>query len=135
MPLFIPSPSISGFQLGPLNIHFYAVCILLGIFAAWGLGVKRWTARGGTSDTFETCIIIAIPMGVVGARVYHVLTHWGDYFGPGQLNPFFIWEGGIAIFGAIGLGAFGAWIGSRVSKVSFAALAVALAAGLVLAQC
>lgn len=135
MILFIPSPSISSFQLGPLTIHIYALCLITGIIAAWILGSRRWQARGGTAESFETILLWAIPIGVVGARIYHVLTHLGDYFGPGATGHWWaIWEGGIAIYGAVGFGALTAWIVARRRKVAFAALADALAPGIAIGQ-
>ncbi len=136
MTLFIPSPSISGFNIGPVTIHFYALCLLAGIAAAWWLGSRRWMARGGRQETFEWAVLWAIPIGIVGARIYHVLTHLADYFGPG-INPwsvFFIWEGGIAIYGAVGGGAIAAWLACRARGARFAALADALAPGIAIGQ-
>ena len=135
MILFIPSPSISGFSLGPVTIRFYALCLIAGIIAAWWLGARRWRERGDP-ETFETAVLWAIPIGIVGARVYHVLTHLSDYFGPG-INPwsvFFIWQGGIAIYGAIGAGALAAWLVCRAKGARFAALADSLAPGIALGQ-
>ena len=135
MTLFIPSPSISNFQIGPLTIHIYALCLIAGIFAGWTLGVRRWRARGGTSESFETVLLWTIPLAIVGARIYHVLTHLGDYFGAGATQHWWaIWEGGIAIYGAVGAGALVAWLTSRRQKVSFPALADAIAPGIALAQ-
>jgi prolipoprotein diacylglyceryl transferase len=134
--LFIPSPPINGFSLGPLTIRFYALCLIAGIIAGWLIGLRRWRARGGTQETFESVMLWAIPAGIVGARVYHVLTHLSDYFGDGR-NPwsvFFIWEGGIAIYGAIGGGALAAWIACRLKGASFAALADSLAPGIAVGQ-
>lgn len=136
MLLFIPSPSINGFSLGPLTIRFYALCLIAGIIAGWMIGLRRWQARGGSQETFETVMLWAIPMGIVGARIYHVLTHLSDYFGDGR-NPwsvFFIWEGGIAIYGAIGGGALAAWIACRLKGAKFAALADSLAPGIAVGQ-
>ncbi|MFT4110663.1 prolipoprotein diacylglyceryl transferase [Propionicimonas sp.] len=136
MTLFIPSPSISSFQIGPLTIHIYALCLITGIVAAWMLGVRRWRARGGRTETFETVLLWAIPIGILGARFYHVMTHLGDYFGPG-INPwtvFAIWQGGIAIYGAIGFGALAAWVAARKQRIAFAALADALAPGIAIGQ-
>ena len=136
MILFIPSPSINGFSLGPVTIRFYALCLIAGIMAAWWLGARRWRKRGGDPETFETAVLWAIPVGIVGARIYHVLTHLGDYFAPG-VNPwsvFFIWEGGIAIYGAIGAGALAAWLVCRARGARFAALADSLAPGIALGQ-
>lgn len=136
MILFIPSPPISSISLGPLTLRFYALCLITGIVAAWWLGSRRWRERGGSQESFETIMLWTIPLAIVGARIYHVLTHLGDYFGPG-INPwsvFFIWEGGIAIFGAIIGGALVAWVACRFKGVSFAALADTLAPALALGQ-
>ena len=136
MTLFIPSPSISNIQIGPLTIHFYALCLITGIIAAWIIGLRRWRARGGRTESFETVLIWTIPLGIAGARFYHVLTHLGDYFGPG-INPwsvFFIWEGGIAIYGAVGFGALACWWASRRQQISFPALADSLAPGIAVGQ-
>lgn len=136
MLLSIPSPTINGFNLGPLTVRFYALCLITGIFAAWWLGSRRWRVKGGRQETFETVMLWAIPIGIVGARFYHVLTHLPDYFGPG-INPWsvlFIWEGGIAIYGAIGFGALAAWIACRRTGARFPALADALAPGIALGQ-
>lgn len=133
--LFIPSPSISIFQLGPVTIHIYALCLIAGIIAAWMIGSRRWLARGGTMDSFETVLLWAIPIGIVGARIYHVLTHLGDYFGPAAEKHWWaIWEGGIAIYGAIGAGALAAWVVARHRKIAFAALADSLAPGIAVGQ-
>lgn len=135
MPLFIPSPSISTFTLGPVTIHIYALCLITGIIAAWVIGSRRWQARGGTTESFETVLLWAIPIGIVGARVYHVLTHLGDYFGPAATQHWWaIWEGGIAIYGAIGAGALAAWVIARRRKIAFAALADSLAPGIAVGQ-
>ena len=132
----IPSPDISQFSLGPLTIHIYALCLMAGMVVAWVLGRWRWVQRGGLAETWESIAFVAIISGIIGARIYHVITHWGDYFGAGRdpISAFYIWEGGIAIFGALiggGLGAlYVAWRkGARIS-----AFADALAPGLIFAQ-
>lgn len=134
--LSIPSPDISKFQLGPLTLHIYALCLMSGMVLAWWLGSRRWVARGGKADTFETIVLWAIPLGIVGARIYHVLTHWEDYFAPGRnpLSALFIWEGGIAIFGSLMGGALGAWIACRITGARLTSFADALAPGMILAQ-
>ena len=134
--LSIPSPSISSVQLGPLTIHFYALCLIAGMIAAWAIGTRRWQARGGSAETFETIVLWAIPSGIVGARIYHVLTHWEDYFAPGinPLTALYIWQGGIAIFGSILGGAVGAFIACRRAGVRLSSFADALAPGLIIAQ-
>ena len=134
--LSIPSPPISGWQIGPFYLHIYALCLITGMIAAWMIGNRRWQARGGSPDQFETIVLVAIPVGIVGARIYHVLTHLGDYFGPG-IDPwsvFRIWEGGIAIYGAIGGGALAAWLMCRRGGVRFSSLADSLAPGIAVGQ-
>ncbi|MFT3877989.1 MAG: prolipoprotein diacylglyceryl transferase [Propioniciclava sp.] len=134
--LSIPSPDISKFELGPLTIHLYALCLMAGMVAAWLIGSRRWVARGGQAETFETIVLVAIPSGIVGARIYHVVTHWEDYFGPGRdpLTALYIWQGGIAIFGSLIGGALGAWIAARRLGARMPAFADALAPGLIIAQ-
>ncbi len=135
MPLSIPSPTISEFHLGPLTIHVYALCLMTGIAAGWWLAVRRWVARGGTRESFETVMMWAIPAGIVGARIYHVLTHLADYVGPtATLHWWAIWEGGLAIFGGVAGGAIAAWIVARRRGLAFAALADTVAPGIAIGQ-
>lgn len=134
--LSIPSPPINGWQLGPFFLHIYALCLITGIIAAWMIGNRRWQARGGTPEQFETIVLVAIPIGIIGARFYHVMTHLGDYFGPGRdpWSALRIWEGGIAIYGAIGFGALGAWLMCRRAGVKFTSLGDSLAPGIAIGQ-
>lgn len=136
LPLSIPSPEISSFQLGPFTIHFYALCILIGIIAAAVITNRRLTQRGAEPGIVIDLLLWAVPFGIVGARIFHVLTHWDDYFYPGAdlLRTLYIWEGGIAIFGALIGGGIGAWIGCRVIGLRFSTFADALAPGLLVAQ-
>lgn len=109
----IPSPSISTLELGPLTIHYYALCILAGIMVCLWLTSRRWQAWGEDPERVWDIALWAIPLGIVGARAYHVLiTDPGSYFGPGTdpLDVFKIWEGGIGIMGAISVGGLGAWL-------------------------
>ena len=133
---FIPSPTVSAFHLGPLTIHFYALCILAGIVLAIWLGSKRWQARGGQPGLVLDICLWAVPLGIIGGRIYHVITDPELYFTPGRnpWNAFAIWDGGLGIWGAIALGALGAWIGCRRAKVSFVAFLDAVAPGVIFAQ-
>ena len=80
----IPSPDWSGFSLGPLTVHAYALCILAGIAAALWLTTRRWAARGLDPEIVWDIVMWAVPAGIVGARAYHVLiTDPAGYFGPG----------------------------------------------------
>jgi prolipoprotein diacylglyceryl transferase len=138
----IPSPPSSGFTIGPVPIRYYALCIIAGIIVATLLTNHRLTKRGAEKWVVIDIAILAVPIAIIGARIFHVLTHPGFYFGAGSntWNPFepgsvwAIWEGGIAIFGALLGGAVGAWLGCRWTGIRFWTFADALAPGLLLAQ-
>lgn len=134
--LYIPSPTVSAFQVGPLTIRFYALCILAGIVVAVWLTGRRLTARGGQPGVIFDITMWAVPFGIAGGRLYHVITSPELYFLPGK-NPWDalkIWDGGMGIWGAIALGLLGAYIGCRRHQVSFSALIDAAAPGLLIAQ-
>jgi prolipoprotein diacylglyceryl transferase len=135
-PLSIPSPEWSFFDLGPFRIHAYAICILIGIFLATAVTSRRLTKRGGEPGVVLDIILWAVPLGIVGARIFHVLTHPDDYFGAGKnlWEVFAVWNGGIAIFGALLGGAVGAYIGCRRAGIRFWSFADALAPAMLLAQ-
>lgn len=105
----IPSPQISFFTVGPFKIHFYALCILAGIIAAIWISDRRLVARGAKSGMALDIALWTVPIAVVGARIFHVITHSADYFYPGAdiTAVFRIWEGGIAIYGGLIGGALG----------------------------
>jgi prolipoprotein diacylglyceryl transferase len=132
----IPSPSWSQFALGPLTVHAYALCILAGIFVAAGMGRHRWAARGGRPDDVDAVAVWAVPFGILGGRLYHVATDPELYFGRGRhpWEALAIWHGGLGIWGAVALGAAGAWIGARRAGVRLAPFADAIAPGIAVAQ-
>nr|WP_218852742.1 prolipoprotein diacylglyceryl transferase [Spelaeicoccus albus] len=132
----IPSPSWSGFYIGKFEIHAYALCILLGIVVALWLTTRRWKRLGGTEDQMWDIAIWAIPAGIIGGRLYHVFSTPEAYFGPDGdlwLIPQ-IWRGGLGIWGAVVLGALGAWIGARRAGVRLPMFVDAAAPGVILAQ-
>jgi len=134
--LSIPSPQVSYFSLGPLKIHFYALCILAGIILAIWISDRRLVARGEKSGVALDVALWTVPIAVVGARIFHVITHSSDYFYPGAdiAAVFRIWEGGIAIYGGLIGGALGAWLATRHFGLKFWAYADAVAPGILLAQ-
>ncbi|WP_066519240.1 prolipoprotein diacylglyceryl transferase [Curtobacterium ammoniigenes] len=152
MPLLsIPSPSAAwqyadvtswlnsafGWSLPfDFRIQSYAVCILLGIIAAVVLTNVRLARRGAEPWVIVDIAIWAVPLGVIGARIWFVLAHLGDYFGAGH-NPasvLAIWDGGLSIFGGLLLGAIGAWAACRQLGLRFTTFVDALAPGFLLAQ-
>lgn len=132
----IPSPSVNVWHLGPLAIRAYALCIMVGIVVACLWTAKRWRNEGGDSDAIYSVVIWAVPFGIVGGRLYHVISSPAAYFGEGgdPISALYIWKGGLGIWGAIALGALGAWIGCRRAGISFAGFADAAAPPILLAQ-
>ena len=139
----IPTPNTSTLHLGPLTIHFYALCIIAGIAIAIWLGDRRFRQFGGAPGIVGEVAFAAVPFGIIGGRLYHVVTSPDAYFGEGgvPLNALKIWEGGLGIWGAIALGTLAAhWKFKRVQnasinpRISFAIFADALAPGVLLAQ-
>lgn len=133
----IPSPDQSVWYLGPVPLRAYALCILAGIFVAMWVGDRRWVARGGNKGLVYDVAIWAVPFGIIGGRIYHVMTDWSTYFGAqglGLIDALRIWQGGLGIWGAIALGTVGAWIGCRRHGVPLPPFADALAVGVPLAQ-
>ncbi|MFI8205824.1 prolipoprotein diacylglyceryl transferase [Streptomyces sp. NPDC085937] len=133
---YIPSPSSGVLYLGPVPLRGYAFCIIIGVFVAVWLGNKRWIARGGRAGTVADIAVWAVPFGLIGGRLYHVVTDYQLYFSEGRdwVDAFKIWEGGLGIWGAIALGALGAWIGCRRRGIPLPAYADAIAPGIALAQ-
>ena len=132
----IPSPEISSFEVGPFRVHFYALFILTGIaFAIW-FGNRRFIARGGSSGAILDIALWAVPSGIIGGRFYHVITHADYYFHQGAdlTKVFAIWEGGLAIYGALAFGTLGAFWGARSAGIRFLSFADAIAPGVIVAQ-
>jgi prolipoprotein diacylglyceryl transferase len=134
--LSIPSPSSSVWHLGAFPLRAYALCIIAGIIVSMVIANRRWRARGGSADSLETVLVLAIPAGIVGARLYHVLTDYELYVGPGRhlVDALKIWNGGLGIWGAVAGGALGAYVVARRRGVVFPALLDACAPALLVAQ-
>ena len=103
-----PSPSSDAIELGPLTLRAYGLAIAFGVLAAVWLAQKRWSAVGGDPDDISRIAMWAVPAGLIGARLYHVLTDWR--FDEGFAEPFKIWEGGLGIPGGMAAGVLvGIW--------------------------
>lgn len=109
----IPSPARGVWYIGPFPLRAYALCILAGVFVAVWWSDRRYRALGGSRDTALDVALIAVPIGIVGARLYHVVTSPDAFFGPGG-NPALIlqtWHGGLGIWGGVAFGAVaGVWL-------------------------
>lgn len=142
MKLAFPTPTQSALELGPVTIHYYALCIIAGIAIAIWLGDKRFRAQtvNGASVVSEVAIV-AVPVGIIGGRIYHVISSPAGYFGANgdPVVALKIWEGGLGIWGAISGGLLGAYLRyrtlqKRIDLPSFAVFADALAPGILFAQ-
>jgi len=134
---FIPSPAEGVWYLGPLPLRAYALCIIIGIVVAVRWGSARWVARGGQPTDVLDVAMWAVPAGIVGGRIYHVITDADLYFGPhgrGFVAALQIWQGGLGIWGAIALGFVGAVHACHKLGINVPALADALAPAVVVAQ-
>ena len=132
----IPSPTTAVWHLGWLPIRAYALCIIVGILAACYITERRMRRRGAPENVILDIAVWAVPFGIIGARIYHVITSPELYFGKGQdwVKIFYIWEGGLGIWGAIIGGAVGAWLACRSLRIPLTFVADALAPGLAVAQ-
>ena len=134
---YLPSPRQGVWYLGPFPIRAYALCILAGIiFAVW-FGERRWRERGGKPGMVGDVAIWAVPFGIIGGRIYHVITDHQIYFGPGGrgfLASLKIWDGGLGIWGAVAFGGVGAWIGCRRRGLALPPFADSIAPAVAIAQ-
>jgi prolipoprotein diacylglyceryl transferase len=125
-------------HLGPIPVRAYALCIVAGVIVAIVLTARRWRARGGTGEQVWDIAGWAVLFGIIGGRLYHVVTDPELYFlgrpGTHPIDALKIWDGGLGIWGAIALGGVGAWIGCRRKGIRLPAFADAAAPGIVLAQ-
>jgi prolipoprotein diacylglyceryl transferase len=133
---YLPSPTVGVFNLGPLPIRMYALCILVGIVVAVWLTGRRLVPRGGEPGQALDVAAWGVLFGIVGGRLYHVITTPGPYWGEGghPLDALKIWNGGLGIWGAIALGALGVYIGCRRSGISFLTFVDAAVPGVAFAQ-
>ena len=133
---YIPSPTISQFSIGPATIHIYALCILMGIVLAVWITTTRWKKLGGNFDQVLDITLVSVPAGIIGARLYHIITTPERFFGPDGdwAEMFRIWNGGLGIWGGVLFGTLAAWAWCRHKHYPMALLADAIAPGLLVAQ-
>jgi len=129
----IPSPDSSTVDVGPISIHFYGLTLLVAIAAAVAITGYRWTRRGGDWDLIFRLAVWGVAFGIIGARLYHVVTSW-DELPDEWWGPFAIWKGGLGVWGGIGLGFVVGAIVAHRSGASVSRLADCVAPGLLVAQ-
>lgn len=132
----IPSPPQGVWHLGPVPIRAYAMCIIVGILVAMWMTLRRYTARGGNPDVVWDAALVVIPAGIIGGRLYHVITDYDKYFCStcDPIDAVKITNGGLGIWGAVALGAVALWIMFKIKGIPLGPFADAVAPGLILAQ-
>ncbi|MGO8958310.1 MAG: prolipoprotein diacylglyceryl transferase family protein [Streptosporangiaceae bacterium] len=133
---YLPSPASAVWQLGPIPVRAYALCMVAGVVAGLWLTDRRYRGAGGQPGVILDLATVAVPVGLVGARLYSVLTNFGLYFGPGRdwTDVFRVWDGGLGIAGAVVAGGIAAWVYCRRSGREIGPIAVAAAPALAVAQ-
>lgn len=130
----IPSPSVNGIELGPLDLRAYGVLIATGVLVAWTLTRRRYERLGGDPDLADLVTLRAVVLGFVGARLAYVSTHLDRFAGDDWWRVVAIWEGGLALFGGLTLGTITAVVVLRRHGGDVGAFADAAAVGVPLAQ-
>jgi prolipoprotein diacylglyceryl transferase len=130
---YIPSPAQGVWHIGPIPIRAYAFCIILGVIAAVVIGERRWVARGGTKGAVADVAGIAVPFGLLGARIYHVITSPSQYLDH-PIEALYVWKGGLGIPGGIAGGVIAGIIVCRRRGIRPGPLADSIAVGVPVAQ-
>ena len=130
---YLPSPSSGVWNLGPFPVRAYALAIILGVVAAVVIGERRWVARGGTKGLVTDVATLAVPGGIVGARIYHVITSPDRYLEE-PIAALYVWQGGLGIPGGIAGGFLVSWLVLRKRGIAKGAFADAVAPVVVVAQ-
>ena len=105
----LPSPSSNGFEIGPLDVRYYGLCYVAAVVAAVYIAGRRWHALGGERPLAEDIALWGFPAGLIGGRLYFVLTSWSEV--PDEWwGVFAVWEGGLGLPGGIAAGVLvGVW--------------------------
>ena len=122
-----------AFSIGPFDIRWYAVCILLGVLAAWFVCRSSCKRMNIDTEHLLNIILFGLVFGVLGARAYYVIFRWSYYsLHPAEIPQ--IWRGGLAIHGAIIAGCIVIWVYSRLKKHCFRQWLDIMGPGVILAQ-
>ncbi len=130
----IPSPPSELIPI--IGVRYYGVMIALGVLAAVTLARRRWKAMGNNPDEIADVAVWAVPAGLIGARLYHVITDWNDLYSNGRWmwRAFEIWNGGLGIPGGIALGTLAGVAAARHYKIDVRGCVDAMVPAIPLAQ-
>jgi prolipoprotein diacylglyceryl transferase len=133
---FLPSPASAAWQLGPVTVGAFMLCTVAGVVAGLWLTDYRYRNAGGLHGTVLNVATVAVPVGLVGARLYSVVTNYHLYVGDHRdwVNALRIWDGGLGVAGAVAAGALAAWWYCRRNDIEIGPLALAAAPALPVAQ-
>ena len=133
---YLPSPSSAVWHLGALPVRAYALCLVAGVVVALWLTDRRYRKAGGKPGTILDLATVAVPAGLIGARIFSVATDFHRYFGPSRdwTDMLRVWEGGMGIAGAVAAGALAAWAYCRWTGIDIGPVALAAAPALAVAQ-
>jgi len=132
----IPSPPFRDLTIGPFSFRMYGLMIALGVLAAVWIARRRYESYGGDPEDITTVSLVAVPAGLIGARLYHVITDWNARYSDGRWWPdaFLIWKGGLGIPGGVLLGVLAGVLVARRLKVDWRLAADACAPAIPVAQ-
>lgn len=130
---FIPSPSSSGFHVGPLLVHAYGLAYVVAVVAAVALTARRWEALEGGRELVREVALWGFVAGLVGGRLYHDITSWNEV-PPHWWGVFAIWKGGLGIWGGIAGGTLAGLVVLRRRGADIPAFMDAAAPGLLVGQ-
>lgn len=129
----IPSPAHGVLHLGPIPLHAYGLCLAAGVIVATVIAERRWARRGHDPKDIGDIAVWVVIAGVLGARLYHVLTDY-ELYTHHPLKAFYIWDGGLGIWGAVAAGAIAVLVLARRRHLDVLGIMDAIAPGVVLAQ-
>jgi prolipoprotein diacylglyceryl transferase len=133
---YLPSPANGVWHLGMIPVRAYALCVLAAVLAGLWLTDRRYRRAGGRPGVILDLATIAVPVGLIGARTYSVLTDFHRYFGPGRdwTDVLRVWDGGMGVAAAVAAGTVAAWAYCRRTGVEVTPVALAAAPALAIAQ-
>ena len=133
---YIPSPASAVWHLGTIPVRAYALCMVVGVLVGLWLTDRRYRKAGGRPGLILDLATVAVPVGLIGARAYSVLTNFNKYFGPGRdwTDVLRVWDGGMGVAGALAAGALAAWVYCRRTGIEVGPIALAAAPPLAVAQ-